>query len=110
MSALDETHGQKHISDKPGDQLPVFAWLIDINAIDRIRVIEYEPPDLERHAVLAVVLLRFPVVPLEFVVAYFIPVCRVTSKLRPLMPATCSNHSCIPQISGANVQQRDTLR
>ena len=80
MTALNETHGQKHVTNKPGDQLPVLGWLIEVQPIDCIRIVEHEPGDLERHAVVAVIPLRFPIVPFEFVIAHTILVCRITSK------------------------------
>jgi hypothetical protein len=56
------------------------SGLIEINPIDRIWIVEYQPGEFERHAVLAVVPFRFPSVLFEFVVAHLILVCRTASK------------------------------
>jgi hypothetical protein len=80
VTPLHETHCQKRVTDQACDQFPVLARLIEIEPIDRIRIVEYEPGNLERHPVFAVVPLRFPIVPFELVVAHDILVCRITSK------------------------------
>src|SRR5437660_9730642 len=79
-TALDVTHREEHIADQPGDQLPVLVRLIEVEPINRVRIVEYEPGKLECHAVTALVPLRLPVVPFEFIVAHPILVCRIRSK------------------------------
>jgi hypothetical protein len=80
---LDETHRQEHITHETCDQLSVLIRLIEIEPIDRVRILEYESGKLERDAVLAFIPLRFPVVPFEFIVTHDILVCR-TSQSRKL--------------------------
>jgi hypothetical protein len=82
VTALDETHRQEHIIDEACDQHPLLVSLIEIEPIDRVRVIEREPGKLERHAMQAFVPLRLPIVPFEFIVADPILVCRITSKVQ----------------------------
>src|SRR6267142_4003096 len=63
---------------------------MEIEPIDRIRIIKHEPGNLESHSVLAVVPLRFPRVPFEFVVAHPILVGLVSSKLQAAPRITTS--------------------
>ena len=55
MTALDETHRQEHITDETRDELPVLVRFIEIEPIDRVRIIEDETGKFKRHAVLAFV-------------------------------------------------------
>jgi hypothetical protein len=81
MAALNETHRQKHVTDETCDQFSVLVWLVQIEPIDRVRIVEYQPGKLKGYAMRAIIPLRFPIVPFEFIVAHFIIlVCRTSSK------------------------------
>jgi hypothetical protein len=64
VTAVHETDRQKHIIDEACDQFPVLIWLIEIEPIDRVWIVEHESGNLECHAVFAIIPLRFPIVPL----------------------------------------------
>ena len=70
VTALDETHGQKHIPDKPRDKHPVFGILVQIETINGIGIVKNEPRKVERHVMIASVPLGLGIVPLELIVSH----------------------------------------